>query len=307
VDGGTHAATGAIAGLGLALLTGASLRHTMPVEEQAARDVLFAALTAGFALLPDADHPKASFAYSAGGLSHGLSHILARLFGGHRGGMHSVFGIALFALLSEAAAVWAPNRWALGILAAVMAMCIIAGLVATGFARHSSGTLVLGCAIAGVSVALPAVRADIWLLVAVGMAVHVLEDEFTGHGCALLWPVSFRRIGGDGRQPAGARQGRTRKPPVSEFKRQRRASQRRPAAPKPPLVPPVRTTRARGPLVMCPECWVDECERCKGQGCKCPQPAAAHPNRVKRKASTVQGDVTPRVWFPDPEDDKPPF
>jgi membrane-bound metal-dependent hydrolase YbcI (DUF457 family) len=301
VDGGTHAATGAIAGLGLALLTGASLRHTMPVAEQAGRDILFAALTAGFALLPDADNPKASFAYSAGGLSHGLSHILAKLFGGHRGGMHSLFGIALFAALTELAAVWRPNNVALGILAAVMAMCIIAGLVATGFARHTFGTLVVGCAVAGVAVALPAVRVDLWFLVAAGMAVHVLEDEFTGHGCALLWPVSFRRIGGDGHQPAGARQGRARKAPATEYQRRRKAAQRRPSAPK----PPVRTSKPRGPQVMCPECWAGECDRCKGQGCKCPQAVSSHPNRVKRAASTVPGGTVPPV--PAPSDDTPPF
>jgi membrane-bound metal-dependent hydrolase YbcI (DUF457 family) len=303
MEGTTHAATGLLLGAGIGLLTTGPLRgtgtvHDLAVAHAVGRDLLFGAMTAGMALLPDADHPDATFAYSAGAVSHGISHVIAVLFGGHRQGMHSLFGIAFWSAAAEACAVWWPNRWALGFLAAFLAICIVAGLKATGFMRHGGrghryhgGALrraLVGCGIAALAVTYA--RADLWWLVALGMALHILEDEFSGHGCALLWPFTRRRFGGDGHQPAARRSSPGRRP-KSEFQKAKaraaRAS-RGPVAPKAPSRP-----AARGLQSMCLRCMVGECDACKGQGCKCPQPATSHLNRTGTRRKPAERPELP--------------
>jgi membrane-bound metal-dependent hydrolase YbcI (DUF457 family) len=291
MEGTTHAATGFLLGAGIGLLTSAGHAHgALAVTEGVGHDVLYGVLTAGFALLPDADHPKATFAYAAGWLSHGISHLVAVLFGGHRQGMHSLFGVGVAAAGTAACTLWWPNHWALGCLAGFLAICIAAGLAATGFVRRPAERLLAGCALAAVAVVY--VRGDLWWLVALGMALHIFEDEFTGHGCALLWPFTSRRFGGDGRQMAKGRKRPAPRRPVTR-------NGKRPARPAaPPARPPVR--EARGPQLMCPSCWVGECDACPGRGCGCPQPRAAHPHRQGPKViSAAPADPVP--------DDLPPF
>jgi membrane-bound metal-dependent hydrolase YbcI (DUF457 family) len=312
MEGSTHAATGALLGAGVALIAVAADSHGLNPWVGAGRVLLSGVLVAGFALLPDADHPQASFAYAAGPLSHGISHLVAVASGGHRQGMHSLFGIGLVAAGTQACAVWFPNRWALGSLALLMAICIAASLHATGFTRHRLMTFAVSAGIAGTAIAMPGIRPDLWWLAALGMALHIFEDEFTGHGCALLWPVLHRRFGGDGRQPAVRRAPAPRRAPQSGFRQARQRAVRpaagpkpartirptsRPAAATPPPAAPV-PRLVRGPVSMCPHCWVGECDRCKGEGCKCPEPAAAHPAR-KAAAAAAQ----PRPGLP-PD---PPF
>ena len=211
MEGTTHAATGFLAGTGIGLLVHASSHPVghLAVAHNIGIDLLFGAVGAGLALLPDADHPKASFAYSAGFVSRGLSHLMAVVFGGHRAGMHSLFGMALFSLATEAGAVWFPNLYSLAAVAVVLAMTTGAGLAATGFAKHGLTALFWGAVLAGLAVW--AVRGDLWWLVLLGMGLHIAEDMCTGHGVTLLWPFYLKRIGGDGKQPARSRQ---RKPVV---------------------------------------------------------------------------------------------
>jgi membrane-bound metal-dependent hydrolase YbcI (DUF457 family) len=294
IEGTTHATTGLLLGAGIGALSMVGTHaHGAAVGAEVGRALLYGALTAGFALLPDADHPKATFAYSAGALSHGTSHVVAAAFGGHRQGFHSLFGIGLMTLVTASCASWWPNRWALGGLALFIAVCVVAGLKASGFMRHASRRdsfgdsarrAVIGCGIAALAVIY--VRADLWWLVALGMALHVFEDEFSGHGCALLWPFLNRRFGGDGRQLAG-RGGKGRRP-KSGYQKARDRALRGPAAPKAPSRP------CQGPRSMCLRCMVGEHEDCKGQGCGCPESASSHPGR-RRKAVTAPPPELPEV------------
>jgi membrane-bound metal-dependent hydrolase YbcI (DUF457 family) len=311
MEGTTHASTGLVLGAGVALLTSIGTHaHGVAVGGEIGRDLLYGALVAGFALLPDADHPKATFAYSAGALSHGTSHIVAVLFGGHRQGFHSLFGIGLMGVITASCADWWPNRWALAGLALFIAVCVVAGLKATGFLTHGgrghrrpSGSLrraVIGCGIAALAVVYA--RPDLWWLVAMGMALHIFEDEFSGHGCALLWPISRKRFGGDGRQPAKRRSSSGRRPQSGYQKAKARAarSARGPAAPKPPTGP--RTTAVKP---TCPTCWVGNCDQCKDRACGCPERGPdVHQLRPKRR--TANAEVVPELP-PRPEDDIPPF
>jgi membrane-bound metal-dependent hydrolase YbcI (DUF457 family) len=287
MDGSTHAATGFLAGAGIGLF---ALHSGLP------HGLMYGAVTAGLALLPDSDHPQASFANAAGTLSHGISHIVAVLFGGHRYGMHSLFGIALAATATQACAVWWPNHWALGSLAAVLAICVAAGLNATGFARYGLSGLLWGSVLAGLAVYL--IRPELWWLVILGMGLHIIEDEFSGHGCAIFWPISRRRFGGDGKQPAGAR---SRSAPArrSGSTRPRTGTPRKSPARRPSDTRPA----ARGPQSMCLSCWVEDCEACKGQGCKCPQPLSSHPRRRSARAVAAVPDPEPGIGL----DDTPPF
>jgi membrane-bound metal-dependent hydrolase YbcI (DUF457 family) len=184
VDGATHAATGVILGAGVGVATRAGL----PL------DGLYGVVTGGLALLPDADHPEASFAYSAGWVSHGVSAAVARLSGGHRKGMHSLPVLAGWMLAVETLTTWLPSLAGLGIVAFFLALCVTAALVATGFAWHGLAGLMAGCAVAGWMVA--ADPGALWWLFGLGMGLHIAEDEFTGHGCSLLWPFTSRRFGG---------------------------------------------------------------------------------------------------------------
>jgi membrane-bound metal-dependent hydrolase YbcI (DUF457 family) len=279
VEGTTHASTGVLLGAGVALLLHAGAGHGVPAWHGAATDVLFGLVTGGFALLPDADHPKASFARAAGPLSHGISHLVAVLTGGHRKGMHSLPGVAVIALLVQFCAVWHPTHWTLGILAGLMAICIAAGLGATGFARHGLTALLWGGIVAGLAVHF--IRADLWWLAALGMALHIIEDMFTGHGVALLWPLTRRRFGGT-QKKAVARTSRARRRPAPRQGRTR------------PETPPVRTTRppktrtapwkpdVRMWQSMCAECIEGDHAGCTDKDCQCEPRDVVHPNRPSK-------------------------
>jgi len=305
MEGSTHAATGFLLGAGIGLLTQVGTHaHGVAVADSIGRDLMLGVLTAGFALLPDADHPDATFAHAAGALSHGTSHLVAVVFGGHRQGFHSLFGIALMAVVTASCADWWPNKWALAGLAVLIAVCVVAGLKATGFLRHGGrgrnrhrGALrraFIGSAIA--AAAIVTVRADLWWLVILGMGLHVLQDETTGHGCALLWPLTNRRFGGDGHQPARGRKpaGTGRRPKSGYQKAKARAT--RPVAPKNPARPPL--SPGTGAISMCLACLAGNCDACKGQGCRCPQPATSHPAR-----RAPRGSAAPPAELPD----VPPF
>lgn len=307
MEGTTHAGTGLLLGAGASFMLDVTAVHAhlaaLGSIERAGGVVLFGVVVAGFALLPDADHPDASFAHSAGWLSRMISHLVAVLFGGHRQGMHSAAGIALMGVVTEACAVWFRSRVTLACLGIVMTLCIAAGLCALGAAPHPSArrrrrrnaglftgveALTAGAAISAVMLAVPAFRADLWWLAVLGMSLHVFEDSLTGHGVAIAWPLSRKRYGGDGKQPA-----------------------RRPVAARPSQRPaprgdrdnwPRRRPARTGPSVMCLDCLTDQHEFCTG-GCSCP--LAGHPNRRKRKAAVP--DDEPLVVVKHAPYDTPPF
>lgn len=193
--GRTHALTGLVAGLAAAPLVGADTAHTA---------VAFAAVTAGFALLPDLDHPGASASRLLGPLTGGLSRLLrgasavsyrltkgrrdehgagthrhlthtvafAAALGGltawatHTGGPWAVAGVALFALLLAESVL---GDWLLP---------VTGGAVTWWAASSPYGVLELA-PLAG------------WLgiAVALGCVAHCLGDAITLSGCPFLWPL----------------------------------------------------------------------------------------------------------------------
>ncbi|WP_116044356.1 metal-dependent hydrolase [Amycolatopsis palatopharyngis] len=194
--GRTHALTGWCAGLVVAPLTGVN---------SIAQAVVFASTTAGFALLPDLDHPGARASKLLGPLTGGVSWLLRKASGAlysvtkgprdengkgtHRHLSHTVlFALAIGALTAAGTAAGGP--WA------------VAGVVLLGLllAEDALGDWLLpvgGAAViwwvyeAGPDplAQLDAVSGYLGIAVAAGCITHCLGDALTESGCPFLFPV----------------------------------------------------------------------------------------------------------------------
>ncbi|GAA1128502.1 metal-dependent hydrolase [Citricoccus alkalitolerans] len=157
-----------------------------------------AVVAAGAALLPDADHRRASIAHSLPPVSEWICAAVGRSAGGHRNGTHSLLGLAVFTLLA----------W----LLALLAMPTAAGTVQVG---AGLGTVLLASFAVKALTFMPdrAQRAP-WLFavplgamtalgfgdqgswfvlaVAVGAAAHIAGDMLTDGGCNPFWPLKLR-------------------------------------------------------------------------------------------------------------------
>lgn len=192
--GANHAATGAaawfaVAGtapwtLGLYPMTGAEL-------------LVGAAVCAGAALLPDADHHAGTIATSLPPVSRAVTRTVANLSGGHRHGTHSLLGITV--LTGLAAFVGSlrlplPDGSSLSAGAGIVSLLLVAyaakALRMTSDASWFRSWL-LASAVA-VTVTLFAPDDPTWLVVCVGLGciVHVLGDMLTTGGVPLLWPFT---------------------------------------------------------------------------------------------------------------------
>ncbi|MDD0857954.1 metal-dependent hydrolase [Arthrobacter alpinus] len=65
-----------------------------------------ALVTAGAALVPDADHRHATIAHSLPPLSNILCIQIGKMSGGHRHGTHSILGMAVFVAIAALAGMW---------------------------------------------------------------------------------------------------------------------------------------------------------------------------------------------------------
>jgi membrane-bound metal-dependent hydrolase YbcI (DUF457 family) len=267
LEGSSHAAIGFVAGIGLGLITTGAHHGDPALTHAIIRDGLFGFLTAGLSLLPDADHPDASFAHAGGPISHVVSHVISLLFGGHRQGFHSIPGTAVMCAVVASCSLWWPNRWALGGLALLLAICIAAGLRATRFIRHKFDAFMVGAAIAGLSVWV--VRADLWWLCALGMALHIAADMRSGHGCALFWPFYGGRIGGDGRQPVDRERPVTKRPPAAPGPRPARTKRTPPAGLPVPVLEETGRHLGWQQGELCPACVTRDHGDCVDKGCQC--------------------------------------
>lgn len=188
--GRTHATSGAVAFLVLVPAAGAA---GFDVSGLAVATGAVAA--AGAAMLPDLDHPQASVSQALGPLTRLMARGVSVVSGGHRCGTHSLLGVAVVAgvgvVVYRAGGIW------LGLWLAFLAAITLAALrvrLSRVTVVHTVACLIVGAALASLSVwgAVP-LRLVPWA-VAVGAAVHVAGDCLTREGCPLLWPVSSRRV-----------------------------------------------------------------------------------------------------------------
>ncbi|NUP74407.1 MAG: metal-dependent hydrolase [Sinomonas sp.] len=159
-----------------------------------------ALVTAGAALLPDADHGSATIAHSLPPVSRWVCEGVGAVSGGHRNGTHSLLGIAVFTALA-----WAAGQWTVEVpqFGAVSAGAGLVSLLLVAFAAKVLGILPDGVRKLPWALALPlaafialfAPHEHDWfpLAVALGCAVHIAGDMLTTGGCNLLWPIAFRR------------------------------------------------------------------------------------------------------------------
>jgi membrane-bound metal-dependent hydrolase YbcI (DUF457 family) len=204
--GRSHALSGWCAGLVAAPLVGlTSWSEVVP----------FAAATAGYALVPDLDHPGASASRLLGPLTEtvstivrALSSLLYRLTKGprdedstgtHRHATHTL--AAAIGLGMLAAGLGDRGKWAVlavavtGLVLAADALgdwIVFAVLAAAGWSAFGTKGLPGTTAADAVQHGLGQIGGWIGVAVALGMFVHCLGDSLTRAGCPWLWPVPIR-------------------------------------------------------------------------------------------------------------------
>ncbi|WP_287930444.1 metal-dependent hydrolase [Arthrobacter sp.] len=156
-------------------------------------------VTAGAALLPDADHRNATIAHSLPPVSNAMCIQVGRLSGGHRHGTHSLLGLAVFVFISMLAGMWTTHLEPFGVIypGAGVLTVLLASFAAKAL-KFIPDTMrrfpwVLGIAV-GVFITFFAPQDQFWFPLAVGLgaAVHVAGDMLTTGGCNLLWPLRIR-------------------------------------------------------------------------------------------------------------------
>ncbi|MDF8263569.1 metal-dependent hydrolase [Luteipulveratus flavus] len=193
--GRTHALSGWCAGLGVAYAVDVRSLH---------QSVLLAATTAGFALLPDLDHPGASASRLLGPVTALLCRILRALSaavyaltkgprdekvkGKHRHLTHTLlFAIGLWYATDAATDKWGPT--AVGVV--VLSGLLLAEAVLGDWVLFVAGAGVIAwLGTAGNHVAdLQVVSGWLGLAVAAGCVTHCIGDALTKSGCPFLFPV----------------------------------------------------------------------------------------------------------------------
>ncbi len=158
-----------------------------------------AIVTAGAALVPDADHRHATIAHSLPPVSNAMCIQVGRLSGGHRHGTHSVLGMAVFVAISLLAGMWMTELAPFGVIypGAGILTVLLASFAAKAL-KFVPDTMrkfpwVLGLAM-GAFIMFFAPQEQFWfpLAVGLGVAVHIAGDMLTTGGCNLLWPLRIR-------------------------------------------------------------------------------------------------------------------
>ncbi|MHA7179913.1 metal-dependent hydrolase [Arthrobacter sp. MDB2-24] len=159
-----------------------------------------ALVTAGAALLPDADHHSATIAHSLPPLSNLLCAGVGAISGGHRRGTHSLLGVAAFVAVAFVAGLWTVETAAFGTIypgAGLLTVLLVsfaakALKIIPDSMRRSPWAVGLT---AGAFVTAFAPEEQFWfpLAVGVGVVVHILGDMLTTGGCNPVYPFRLRR------------------------------------------------------------------------------------------------------------------
>jgi membrane-bound metal-dependent hydrolase YbcI (DUF457 family) len=149
-----------------------------------------AVVAAGASMLPDVDHPQATVAQSLGPVTHVLSKVVSKLFGGHRNGTHSLLfaalvTIGLTAWLSATGGPWVS----FGILFFFSSL-----LVRTLTEAHGLVCAAVSAIVAATVIAVAPGENWIPWAVGIGCLLHMAGDLLTPEGVPPFWPVSKVRI-----------------------------------------------------------------------------------------------------------------
>ncbi|WP_269936430.1 metal-dependent hydrolase [Arthrobacter sp. HY1533] len=158
-----------------------------------------AMVTAGAALVPDADHRNATIAHSLPPLSNMMCIQVGKMSGGHRHGTHSILGLAMFVAIAALAGMWTVQLPGYGTIfpgAGILAV-LLASFAAKAL-KFIPDTMqkfpwIVGIAV-GAFVTMFAPQEEYWfpLAMGLGVAAHIAGDMLTTGGCNLLWPFRIR-------------------------------------------------------------------------------------------------------------------
>lgn len=158
-----------------------------------------ALVTAGAAMLPDADHHNATIAHSLPPLSNVMCSGIGKLAGGHRHGTHSIIGIVAFVFIAWLAGLWTHNLEGFGTIypgAGILSVLLVAFAakalkIIPDSMRKSPWAVGLAM---GVFITFFAPQEQNWFPIAmgVGVIIHILGDMMTTEGCNLAWPFAIK-------------------------------------------------------------------------------------------------------------------
>ncbi|MCC3313496.1 metal-dependent hydrolase [Nocardia africana] len=196
--GHSHATSGALAWAGAAAALPLSIL-TFPAAQighLGTVDLLMGTfLTAGAALLPDADHPSGTISHALGPITHTACKIISTVSGGHRHATHSLAFVAAVTYGTWAGEHWIGRWFTLGLVFFLLALAVRAlNLCPPGEGLRSYATIAV-LAVAG-TFAMDQWISDkpAWLPFSVGLGAlaHLIGDCLTDRGCRLFWPLDIR-------------------------------------------------------------------------------------------------------------------
>lgn len=180
----------------LATITAQPLAHAFLDRHMIAGEVVaFGAVTAGYGLLPDLDHPQATLARVLGPVTKAIARVVATVSGGHRKGTHAIWA----AVLAVLGATWTVSQdwwWAESVLIFVglflVAMILRLGPKPRTGPAELSYALVAAAGTAATMHFVPSGSDGLWWLpwcVGIGVIGHILGDILTTEGVPVLYPV----------------------------------------------------------------------------------------------------------------------
>ncbi|MET4143810.1 membrane-bound metal-dependent hydrolase YbcI (DUF457 family) [Arthrobacter sp. UYCo732] len=158
-----------------------------------------ALVTAGAAMLPDADHHNATIAHSLPPLSNAMCAGIGKVSGGHRHGTHSVVGIVVFVLVAFLAGLWTYELEGFGTIypgAGILSVLLVS-FAAKALKiipdRMRKSPWAVGLTV-GAFITFFAPQEQNWFPIAMGIGViiHILGDMMTTEGCNLAWPFAIK-------------------------------------------------------------------------------------------------------------------
>jgi membrane-bound metal-dependent hydrolase YbcI (DUF457 family) len=158
-----------------------------------------ALVTAGAALVPDADHHRATIAHSLPPVSNAVCAGVGTLARGHRKGTHSIIGMCVFVLIAWMAGLvtWETERFGT-IYPAAGVLCILLVAFAAKALRFIPDRLKKTPWAVGIFVAafitFFAPEQQNWfpLAMGIGVVMHILGDMATTGGVNLAWPLRIK-------------------------------------------------------------------------------------------------------------------
>lgn len=188
--GHSHAITGAAAWVALT----ATLPGTLGLIPLTATEIAAGAVvTAGAALLPDADHHNGTIAHSLPPVSTHVTRFVGKVSGGHRHATHSLLGIlGATALAYGLSLIRIPMGVDTFQLGAWIITVLLVAFAAKSLRLIRGWKTAWAISTGAATVAAWAAPEQTWWLplsVLIGTTIHIIGDALTVEGVPVLWPA----------------------------------------------------------------------------------------------------------------------